>query len=75
MPNAECRLKSPNEMSTLFWDAPELLRNTEEVVERCAFDFNDSSYQFPDIPYRRRNLNNPIYMNLRWHALFNAMGA
>ena len=50
MPNAECRLKSPKEMSALFWDAPELLRNTEEVTERCAFNFKDLGYQFPRYP-------------------------
>ena len=50
MPNAECRLKSPKEMSALFWNAPELLRNTEEVTERCAFNFKNLGYQFPRYP-------------------------
>ena len=49
-PNAECRLKSPVEMKAIFHDAQELLRNTEEVAERCAFDFENLGYQFPRYP-------------------------
>lgn len=49
-PNAECRLKSPIEMSQLFSDAKELLKNVEEVTERCSFNFENLGYQFPKYP-------------------------
>ena len=49
-PNTECRLKSPIEMKALFHDAKELLKNTEETAERCAFNFENLGYQFPKYP-------------------------
>ncbi|MEX1255264.1 MAG: DNA polymerase III subunit alpha, partial [Dehalococcoidia bacterium] len=34
--NAECYLKSPEEMAALFVDLPEALRNTVAIAERCV---------------------------------------
>ena len=49
-PNAECRLKSPQDMASLFSHDKGLLLNTERVAERCAFNFDNLGYEFPRYP-------------------------
>jgi error-prone DNA polymerase len=47
--NAEFYLKSPEEMTALFAELPEALRNTVAIAERCVFDLTkDLTYVFPD---------------------------
>ena len=45
--NAERFLKSPLEMAELFRHEPELLRETEVIVERCAFTLSELRYRYP----------------------------
>jgi error-prone DNA polymerase len=47
--NAECYLKSPEEMTRLFPEFPEAVRNSVIIAERCQFDLTrDLTYEFPD---------------------------
>ncbi len=48
--NAERHLKSPAEMTGLFSDLPEAVRNTRRVAERCVFTLADLGYRFPTYP-------------------------
>jgi error-prone DNA polymerase len=48
--NAECHLKSPQEMQHLFADFPEALANTVELSNRLAFTLEDLGYEFPRYP-------------------------
>jgi error-prone DNA polymerase len=48
--NAECHLKSPQEMQQLFADIPEAISNTLELSSRLEFTLNDLGYEFPRYP-------------------------
>jgi error-prone DNA polymerase len=48
--NAERHLKPPAEMTALFRDLPEAVRNTRRIAERCAFTLADLGYRFPVFP-------------------------
>ena len=48
--NAERYLKPAREMTALFRDHPEALRNTRRIAEQCAFTLADLGYRFPDYP-------------------------
>ncbi len=43
-------LKSPEEMATLFAEAPETLRNTLTVAERCELTLDSERVQLPSFP-------------------------
>ena len=46
--NAERHLKSPEEMAILFADAPQALRRTIEIAERCTFSLDELRYEYPE---------------------------
>jgi len=48
--NSERHLKSPEEMSQLFADAPEAIANTTELSARLEFKLSDLGYEFPRYP-------------------------
>jgi error-prone DNA polymerase len=48
LPNAERRLKGPDEMARIFAGYPAALRRSVEVAGRCAFDLSELSYEYPD---------------------------
>src|SRR5579859_6146016 len=48
--NAECYLKSPEEMKALFADLPEAIANTVELSSRLEFTLEDLGYEFPKYP-------------------------
>ncbi|WP_166820475.1 error-prone DNA polymerase [Thalassoroseus pseudoceratinae] len=45
--NAECYLKSPDDMHTLFAEHPELVRRTMEIANRCHFRLDELRYEYP----------------------------
>ena len=47
LPNAERRLKSPEEMRALFADWPEALENTLLAAGRCHFSLGELRYRYP----------------------------
>ena len=50
-PNCHLYLKSEGEMTQLFADLPEALRNTQRVAEQCRFNLDtDLGYTLPDPP-------------------------
>ncbi|MGA2419269.1 MAG: DNA polymerase III subunit alpha, partial [Candidatus Acidiferrum sp.] len=48
--NGESHVKSPKEMTKLFCDLPEALRNTQELSARLQFTLDDLGYKFPEYP-------------------------
>ncbi len=48
LPNAERRLKSPEDMARMFRGHPGALRRTLEIAVRCSFCLSDLSYEYPD---------------------------
>ena len=46
--NAQRHLKSPEEMAALFADAPDALRRTLEIAERCTFSLDELRYEYPE---------------------------
>ncbi len=47
-PNAQRHLKSPEEMAALFVDAPDALRRTVEIADRCGFSLDELRYEYPE---------------------------
>ena len=45
--NAERYLKPPEEMAALFARAPEAVRRTVEIADRCKFSLDDLRYEYP----------------------------
>ena len=49
VPNAERHLKPAREMSALFRDVPEAIRNSRRIADRCGFTLEDLGYRFPSV--------------------------
>ena len=47
-PNAERHLKSSGEMTALFAEAPDALRRTLEIADRCTFSLDELRYEYPE---------------------------
>ncbi len=47
-PNAERHLRPRAEIEAIYADAPELLRRTVEVAERCRFSLSELRYEYPE---------------------------
>jgi len=47
-PNAQRYLKSPEEIAATFAAAPEALRRTLEIAQRCAFSLDELRYEYPE---------------------------
>ncbi len=48
--NAECYLKSPQQMEKLFGDCPQSLQNSRQLCQRLDFTLESLGYRFPDYP-------------------------
>jgi error-prone DNA polymerase len=46
--NAERHMKSPAEMARLFYEQPQALANSLEIVERCSFSLDQLRYEYPE---------------------------
>jgi error-prone DNA polymerase len=46
--NAERHLKPRDELAAVFADAPDCLRRTIEVAERCSFSLDELRYEYPE---------------------------
>jgi len=47
LPNGERRLKAGADMAHLFRNHPAALRRTLEIADRCSFDLEELSYEYP----------------------------
>ncbi|MFN9375171.1 MAG: error-prone DNA polymerase [Planctomycetaceae bacterium] len=47
-PNAERHLKSPGQIASLFWQTPELVARTQEIVSRGHFSLDELRYEYPE---------------------------
>jgi len=48
LPNAERRLRGPNEMARLFRKYPEAVARTRDIAALCTFDLGQLKYEYPD---------------------------
>jgi error-prone DNA polymerase len=67
-PNAERYLKSPNEMTRLFYDNPDAVLRTQEIVERCSFSLEELAYEYPDEPIPSGLTPDEHLANLTWQG-------
>ncbi len=51
----ECRLKTTQEMETLFHDLPEAISNSVVIADQCNVDLEIGKYTFPDFPVSAGN--------------------
>jgi error-prone DNA polymerase len=47
-PNAQRALRTPEELQRLFAAAPDALRRTQEVADRCQFSLDQLRYEYPE---------------------------
>ncbi len=47
-PNAERRLRSPDEVASLFAACPDAVSRTGEVADRCTFSLDELRYDYPE---------------------------
>jgi error-prone DNA polymerase len=47
-PNAERRLRSPDEVASLFAACPDAVTRTAEVADRCTFSLDELRYDYPE---------------------------
>jgi len=47
-PNAERRLRAPEEMARIFAAHPEAIANTLEIAAGCTFSLDELAYEYPD---------------------------
>jgi len=74
-PNDEFYLKSEDEMRKLFADVPEAIDNTQEIVEKCSFEFHYGDYHIPKfkIPDNFKT-ENQYFEYLCWSGLEHRYG-
>ncbi|MBL8906706.1 MAG: PHP domain-containing protein, partial [Rhizobiales bacterium] len=48
--NAECHLKSPDDMARLFASHPQAIARSLEIVQACRFSLDELKYEYPDEP-------------------------
>ncbi|MEO1490554.1 MAG: error-prone DNA polymerase [Pseudomonadota bacterium] len=48
LPNAERRLRSPEELARIYRDHPGAIENSIAISERCAFSLDELRYEYPD---------------------------
>ncbi|MEM7499881.1 MAG: PHP domain-containing protein, partial [Pseudomonadota bacterium] len=48
LPNAERRLRAPEEFARLFAGHEEALANAQEIAKACSFSLDDLAYEYPD---------------------------
>lgn len=62
MDTHELFFKSPEEMAKLFSFAPESLKNTLEVAEKCNLEFKEDGFVMPDFPIPAEFKNHAEYL-------------
>ncbi|MBR4508263.1 MAG: DNA polymerase III subunit alpha [Elusimicrobiaceae bacterium] len=62
MDTHELFFKSPEEMEKLFSFAPEALKNTLEVAEKCNLEFKEDGFVMPDFPIPAEFKNHAEYL-------------
>ena len=58
----ELFFKSPDEMAKLFSFAPDSLKNTLEVAEKCNLEFKENGFVMPDFPIPAEFKNHAEYL-------------
>lgn len=66
--NAEKHLKRPSEMTRLFQDAPEAIKETQAFSARCCFSLDQLKYEYPDEPVPDGWEPQAWLENLTWKA-------
>ena len=69
--NGERHLKSPQQMSHLFYDWPEMIEQTLKVADRCKFSLDELCYEYPIPSKSRYNSNQDELVHLTWQGANN----
>jgi error-prone DNA polymerase len=48
LPNAERHLRTLDQLQAIYSSAPQVLRRTIEIADRCAFSLNELRYDYPE---------------------------
>src|SRR3989338_3514566 len=62
-------LRSPEEMSELFKEAPSAITNTQKIVEQCSFEFELGKIQFPHFEVPNGQTPDEFLKNLCFQGL------
>lgn len=62
MDTHELFFKSPEEMEKLFSFAPQALKNTLEITEKCNLEFKEDGFVMPDFPIPSEFKDHPEYL-------------
>ncbi len=68
-PNDQFYLKSEEEMRRIFHEVPEAIDNTQEVVEKCNFQFKFGEYYIPKCPVPEGYTEHSYFEFLCWSGL------
>ncbi|MBQ3921502.1 MAG: DNA polymerase III subunit alpha, partial [Firmicutes bacterium] len=68
-PNDQFYLKSEKEMRNIFADIPEACDITQEIVDKCDFDFEFGHYHIPVFPVPEGYTQNGYFEHLCWEGL------
>ncbi len=68
-PNDQFYLKSEEEMRQIFSEVPEAIDNTQEIVDKCSFDFEFGTYHIPKCPVPEGYTENDYFEFLCWSGL------
>ena len=68
-PNDQFYLKSEEEMRELFREVPEAIDNTQEVVDKCNFDFEFGKYHIPKFKVPEGYTEHSYFEYLCWSGL------
>jgi error-prone DNA polymerase len=65
--NAECHLKSAEEMARLFASYPDAIARTVEIAEACSFSLRQLNYEYPEEPVPPGKTPQQYLEELTWH--------
>ena len=68
-PNDQFYLKSEEEMRAIFSEVPEAIDNTQEIVDKCSFEFEFGKYHIPKCPVPEGYTENTYFEYICWSGL------
>ena len=68
-PNDQFYLKSEEEMREIFREVPEAIDDTQEIVDKCSFDFEFGKYHIPKFKVPEGYTENSYFEYLCWSGL------
>ena len=73
-PNDQFYLKSEEEMRSIFSEVPEAIDNTQEIVDKCSFEFKFGKYHIPTFQVPEGYTEDSYFEYLCWSGLEHRYG-